>query len=73
MSESPYTTQIKAFYQALVDDTAPLPVSAADGLAAVQIALAAVESAQQGVPITLEELPEVTAPRVTSSSQEVGG
>lgn len=60
LSESPYATQLKAFYKALVED-APLPVSAADGLAAVQIALAAVESAQQGVPIKLEPLPEVAA------------
>ena len=30
------------------------PISAADGLAALQIALAALESAQQGIPINLE-------------------
>jgi predicted dehydrogenase len=45
--ESPYTTQIKAFYEHLTND-APIPVSAADGLAALQIALAAIESAQSG-------------------------
>ncbi len=55
MSESPYTTQIKAFYSHLVEDT-PLPVSAADGLAAVQIALAAIESAQSGEAVKLEAL-----------------
>lgn len=60
LSESPYTTQIKAFYQALTHD-APLPVSAADGLAALQIALAAIESAQSGVAVTLQPLPGVSA------------
>lgn len=60
LSESPYTTQIKAFYQALTQD-APVPVSAADGLAAIQIAAAALESARQGVAIELEQLPEVAA------------
>jgi predicted dehydrogenase len=60
LSESPYTTQIKAFYNALTQD-APVPVSAADGLAALQIALAAIESARTGVAVTLEPLPEVTA------------
>jgi len=34
-------------------------VSAADGLAAVQIALAAIESTQTGQPIQLAHLPEV--------------
>ena len=59
LSESPYTTQIKSFYNALVYDT-PVPVSAIDGLAALQISLAAIESARQGVPVTLEALPEVS-------------
>jgi predicted dehydrogenase len=59
LAESPYTTQIKAFYNALRHD-APVPVSAADGLAALQIALAAVESAQTGRPVSLEPLPEVS-------------
>lgn len=58
LNESPYTTEIKAFYNALAHD-APLPVSAADGLAAVQIGLAAIESAQTGKVVTLEALPEV--------------
>ncbi len=58
LAESPYTTEIKAFYHAIAED-APVPVSAADGLAAVQIALAAIESAQRGVPIALAPLPEV--------------
>jgi predicted dehydrogenase len=60
LSESPYTTQIKAFYAALVRD-APLPVTAGDGLAALQIALAALESAGSGLPVSLETLPEVSA------------
>lgn len=55
LSESPYTTQLKAFYNALVNDT-PLPVTAVDGLAAVQIALAAIESAQTGKAVSLEQL-----------------
>ncbi len=60
LDENPYTTQIKAFYRALADD-APVPVSAADGLAALQISLAAIESARSGMPVTLPELPEVSA------------
>jgi predicted dehydrogenase len=60
LSESPYTSQLKAFYHHLVAD-APIPVTAADGLAAVQIALAAIESAESGRAVTLEALPEVTA------------
>ncbi len=59
LSESPYFTQIRSFYNALVDD-APVPVGAVDGLAALQIALAAIDSAQQGVPVSLEALPEVS-------------
>lgn len=58
--ESPYTTQIKEFYAALLEDR-PARVSAEDGLAAVQIALAARESALTGRPVTLEPLQEVTA------------
>ncbi len=55
MSESPYTTQIKSFYKALTQDT-PVPVTAADGLAAVQIALAAIESTQTGQAVYLEPI-----------------
>jgi predicted dehydrogenase len=58
LSESIYTTQIKAFYSALVHGT-NIPITGKDGLAAVQIASAALESAQSGLPITLEKLPEV--------------
>jgi myo-inositol 2-dehydrogenase/D-chiro-inositol 1-dehydrogenase len=52
LSESPYTTQIKEFYAALAHDR-PARVSAEDGLAAVQISLAAIESAKTGKAVTL--------------------
>jgi predicted dehydrogenase len=58
VAESPYTSQIKEFYQVLTRG-AQARVSAEDGLAAVQIALAAVESATSGKAVTLEPLPEV--------------
>jgi predicted dehydrogenase len=45
--EDPYTTEIKTFYEHLAHG-APVPVTAEDGLAALQIALAAIESAQTG-------------------------
>src|SRR5215208_5962778 len=57
VSESPYTTQIKEFYSALADGVAAR-VSATDGLAAVQIAEAAIQSAHSGQPVTLEPLAE---------------
>jgi predicted dehydrogenase len=60
VAESPYTTQIKEFYGALnASRDRAVRVSAADGLAAVQIALAAIESARTGQPIQLAPLPEV--------------
>jgi len=52
LSESPFTTQIKEFYNALAHDRSAR-VSAEDGLAAVQIALAAIESAKTGKAVTL--------------------
>ncbi|MBK7203277.1 MAG: Gfo/Idh/MocA family oxidoreductase [Anaerolineae bacterium] len=58
MLENPYTTEIKAFYTAITQGL-PARVSAADGLAALQIALAARESAQRGVAIDLPRLPEL--------------
>jgi predicted dehydrogenase len=58
LSESPYTTQIKEFYTALHDGK-PARVSAADGLAAVQIAQEALASARSGKAIQLEFLAEV--------------
>ncbi len=58
MAESPYTTEIKDFYQA-IRDHAPARVAPEDGLASVQIALAASESARTGKLIRLESLSEV--------------
>jgi predicted dehydrogenase len=57
--ESQYVTEIKAFYRAIAEDAAAR-ISATDGLAALQIALAAIESAQTGraveiTPVTAEE------------------
>ena len=57
VSESPYTTQLKEFYRALADGT-PARVSATDGLAAVQIAEAAIQSAHTGQPVRLQSLAE---------------
>ncbi len=57
VTESPYTTQLKEFYRAIAEDK-PARVSAADGLAAVQIAEAAIESAYTGQPVELEPLAE---------------
>ena len=57
VSESPYTTQIKEFYGALADGKSPR-VSATDGLVAVQIAEAALESAHTGQPVKLQPLAE---------------
>lgn len=51
--ESPYTTQIKAFYNHLTTG-APIPVTAEDALAALEIALAAIASAETGKPVNLE-------------------
>ncbi|MCS7039832.1 MAG: Gfo/Idh/MocA family oxidoreductase [Anaerolineae bacterium] len=58
--ESPYTTQLKAFYRHLMYGD-PIPVTAADALAALQIALAAITSTQTGAPVSLTPLPEVEA------------
>jgi predicted dehydrogenase len=55
LSEDPYTTQIKAFRAALSGGPPP-PVTAADGLAALQIGLAALESARTGRAVRLEPL-----------------
>jgi predicted dehydrogenase len=57
ISESPYTTQIKEFYTALAGGKSPR-VLATDGLAAVQIAEAAIQSAQSGQPVRLSPLME---------------
>jgi predicted dehydrogenase len=60
VSESPYTTQIKEFQRALRDGTAAR-VNALDGLAAVQIATAAIQSVRSGKAVQLETLQEVKA------------
>lgn len=57
VTESPYTTQIKEFYAALVDGK-PTRVSATDGLASVQIAEAALQSAHTNQPVMLSPLLE---------------
>lgn len=51
-AEDPYITQIRAFYRALAEG-APVPVTADDGLAALQIAQAAIESAHSGQAVDL--------------------
>src|SRR2546425_3196756 len=53
LHDSPYATQLRAFHEALTRGTDP-PVSAEDGLAAVHIARAAIESARRGQPVELE-------------------
>ncbi len=63
LSEDPYTTQIKAFYDCLANDT-PIPIRGADGLAALQIALAAIESAETGRPVDLAPLSELAVKEV---------
>ena len=57
VSESPYTTQIKEFYSALAEGKTPR-VSAIDGLVAVQIAEAALQSAHTDQPVKLPPLAE---------------
>jgi predicted dehydrogenase len=57
VSESPYTTQIKEFYQTLANG-APSRISAADGQHAVQVAEAALESAHSGQPVKLQSIAE---------------
>jgi predicted dehydrogenase len=58
MSESPYTMQIKEFYAVLLGE-ATCRVTPGDGLAAVQIAEAAIQSAQSGQAVSLQPLAEV--------------
>src|SRR5215213_1532894 len=55
VSESPYTAQLKEFYRALAEGAEPR-VSATDGLVAVQIAEAALESAYTGQSVELQPL-----------------
>ena len=60
VSESPYTTEIREFYAAITGQL-PVRVTAEDGLAAIQIALAAIESVRTGKAVTLAPLAEVSA------------
>jgi predicted dehydrogenase len=60
LSESPYTTEIKAFYDAVIHDK-PVPVPGGEGVAAVQLALAVIQSADSGQPVQIDPLPEVKA------------
>ncbi len=55
LAEDPYTTQIKHFYDVIANN-APPRVTAEDGLAALRIAFAALESAQTGRRVRLEEV-----------------
>jgi predicted dehydrogenase len=57
VSESPYTTQIKEFYSVLLGEKQPR-IATEDGVAAVQIAEAAIQSAATGKAIVLESLME---------------
>jgi predicted dehydrogenase len=50
--EDPYVVEIKHFYEVLAHD-APPRVTPEDGLAALKLALAAIESAQTGRPVNL--------------------
>ncbi len=52
LAESPYTTEMAHFYEVIAHD-APPRVTAADGLAALRIGLAAIESARTGRRVTL--------------------
>ncbi len=63
LRENPYTTQLQEFYNALAHG-APPRVTAQDGLAALEIALAAIESAQTGKPVALADKVQVKTPSV---------
>ncbi|MBF9017224.1 MULTISPECIES: Gfo/Idh/MocA family protein [unclassified Oceanispirochaeta] len=58
LENSPYEIEIQAFYDHLEGDS-PLPVKDSDALAALQIALAALESSKTGRNIMIPELEEV--------------
>lgn len=58
VAESPYTTQIKEFYSVLLGKKSPR-IEAEDGMAAVQISEAAIQSAATGKAVVLESLSEV--------------
>jgi predicted dehydrogenase len=54
--EDPYVAQIRAFYRALIGEE-PIPIGGEDGLAALEIALAAIESAESGEVVHLGARP----------------
>ncbi len=56
LAEDPYTTEIKHFYEILTGQSLEPRVTAQDGLAALQIALAAIESAKTGRRVNIEEV-----------------
>jgi myo-inositol 2-dehydrogenase/D-chiro-inositol 1-dehydrogenase len=58
LNEDPYTTMIKSYYDALIHNK-NFSVTPHDALAALQIALAAIESVHSGQPVTLSPLTEV--------------
>lgn len=55
LSEDPYTTQIKHFYDILTGKETHWRVTPQDGAAALRIALAAIESAQSGRQVNMAE------------------
>jgi predicted dehydrogenase len=56
LAEDPFTTQMRHFYAVLSGETVDLRITAYDGLAAVRIALAALESARTGRPVKVEDM-----------------
>ncbi|MCB9454269.1 MAG: Gfo/Idh/MocA family oxidoreductase [Anaerolineaceae bacterium] len=56
LAEDPYQVEIRHFYDILTGAITTPRVTAADGLAALQIALAAIESAQTGRPVQVKEM-----------------
>jgi len=53
-ADSPFTAQLRNFYNAIVHDEAPL-VTAQEALLALEVGLAALESAKTGKPVTLTQ------------------
>jgi predicted dehydrogenase len=56
LAEDPYTAEIRHFCDLLTGKAATPRVTAQDGLAALRIALAAIESARAGRPVRIEEV-----------------
>ncbi|MEL6309569.1 MAG: Gfo/Idh/MocA family oxidoreductase [Chloroflexota bacterium] len=53
-ADSPFTAQLRNFYNAIVHDEAPV-VTAEEALLALEVGLAAIESAKTGKPVTLNQ------------------